>query len=321
MEQSKNYHQQNSLLPPPPPPPPPFPKHTQYLVPCSPSPPTATATFILHRSFGSRQVFTANPANVQHILKTQFPIYYKGPTTNRIIGDFLGNGIFNADGDTWKFQRQHSSHEFNTRSLRKFVETVVDTELSQRLIPILSQASKTQTTLHDFQDILQRFTFDNICRIAFGYDPEYLVPSLPETTFTKAFDDATRISSQRLNPIIPIFWKIKKLLNIGSEKRLRVAISEVRDLARKIIIEKKQELKEKTTLKSVDLLSRFLSLSLSDETFVTDIVISFILAGRDTTSAALTWFFWLLSRHPHVEKEVLKEFMKNLMNQHQCMMK
>ncbi|KAE9611446.1 putative cytochrome P450 [Lupinus albus] len=168
MEQSKNYHQQNSLLPPPPPPPPPFPKHTQYLVPCSPSPPTATATFILHRSFGSRQVFTANPANVQHILKTQFPIYYKGPTTNRIIGDFLGNGIFNADGDTWKFQRQHSSHEFNTRSLRKFVETVVDTELSQRLIPILSQASKTQTTLHDFQDILQRFTFDNICRIAFG---------------------------------------------------------------------------------------------------------------------------------------------------------
>ncbi|KAE9618400.1 hypothetical protein Lal_00047150 [Lupinus albus] len=266
-----------------------------------------TATFVLHRPFGSRQIFTANPANVQHILKTHFHIYYKGPTLNSAVGDFLGNGIFNADGDKWKFQRQHSSHEFNTRSLRKFVEIVVDGELSNRLIPILSHASKTQTTFHDFQDILQRFTFDNICRIAFGYDPEYLSPSLPETEFAKAFNDGTGISSQRLNAAVPLFWKIKKLLNIGSEKRLRLATSQVRDLATKIIREKKRELKEKNTLESVDLLSRFLSTSLSSEALVSDIIVSFILAGRDTTSAALTWFFWLLSKHTDVEKEVLKE--------------
>lgn len=75
----------------------------------------------------------------------------------------------------------------------------------------------------------------------------------------------------------------------------------------KIIREKKKELKEKAALESVDLLSRFLSSGHSDECFETDIVISFILAGRDTTSAALTWFFWLLSNHPHVENEILKE--------------
>ncbi|KAM2242475.1 hypothetical protein ACFX1S_009428 [Malus domestica] len=48
--------------------------------------------------------------------------------------------IFNTDGDDWKFQRQVSNHEFNTKSLRKFVEQVVDTELSDRLITILSVA-------------------------------------------------------------------------------------------------------------------------------------------------------------------------------------
>ncbi|KAI9071941.1 hypothetical protein K1719_046086 [Acacia pycnantha] len=268
-----------------------------------------SSTFTLHRSLGSRQVFTANPAVVQHILKTHFPNYHKGYTLHRALGDFLGNGIFNADGDTWKFQRQLSSHQFNTRSLRKFVETVVDTELSDRLIPILSSAAAgdSSAAVLDFQDILQRFTFDNICRIAFGFDPAYLLPSLPETKFARAFEEGTKLSSERFNAAIPLVWKIKKLFNIGSEKQLRMAISEVRGLAKRIVREKKQELREKASLDSVDLLSRFLNSGISDEDFVTDIVISFILAGRDTTSAALTWFFWLLRKHPNVEKEIIKE--------------
>jgi len=74
---------------------------------------------------------------------------------------------------------------------------------------------------------------------------------------------------------------------------------------------KKQEREE-------DLLSRFMSLTdtndldsvqegcCSDE-FLRDMIISFILAGRDSTSAALTWFFWLLSCHPQVEEEIYKE--------------
>ncbi|KAI7991790.1 Cytochrome P450 94A2 [Camellia lanceoleosa] len=74
-----------------------------------------------------------------------------------------------------------------------------------------------------------------------------------------------------------------------------------------IVKEKKQELGEKSSLKSVDLLSRFLSSGHSDENFNIDIVISFILAGRDTTSAAFIWFFLLASKHPNVENEILKE--------------
>jgi len=125
--------------------------------------------------------------------------------------------------------------------------------------------------------------------------------------FAKAFDDGTLISSVRFNAAIPLIWKVKKILNIGRERRLKEAVAEVRGLATRIVREKKKELVEKSALESVDLLSRFLSSGHSDESFVIDIVISFILAGRDTTSAALTWFFWLLSKHSHVENEILKE--------------
>ncbi|KAI5394974.1 hypothetical protein KIW84_061544 [Lathyrus oleraceus] len=253
---------------------------------------TPSSTFILHRAFGSRQVFTANPLVVQHVLKTNFPCYRKGLTLNRSVGDFLGNGIFNADGETWKFQRQISSHEFNAKSLRKFIKTVVDVELSDRLLPILSEASKNQTILPDFQDILQRFTFDNICIIAFGFDPEYLLSSLPETAFAKAFDDGTLISSLRFNAAVPLIWKVKKILNIGTERRLKEAVSEVRGLASRIVREKKKELLEKSALESVDLLSRFLSSGHSDESFVIDIVISCILLFQWILKKQLTTTFY-----------------------------
>lgn len=262
-------------------------------------------TFTLHRP-GISMVFTANPKNVQHILKTRFSVYSKGDFSRANLADFLGDGIFNVDGDSWKFQRQVASHEFNTRSLRKFVETVVDAELSDRLVPVLASAAGGKTVL-DFQDVLQRFAFDNICKISFGCDPGYLSPSLPDEKFAVAFEEAVRLSTSRFNEIAPQIWKLKRFFDIGSERKLRIAVSEVRDFAQKIVREKMKELEEKSTLDSVDLLSRFLSSGHSEEKFVTDIVISFILAGRDTTSAALTWFFWLISRRPEVEIQILKE--------------
>lgn len=43
-----------------------------------------------------------------------------------------------------------------------------------------------------------------------------------------------------------------------------------------------------------------------DEIMVRDMVISFIMAGRDTTSAAMTWLLWLLSKNPSQEDLIVK---------------
>ncbi|KAL3331803.1 hypothetical protein AABB24_032428 [Solanum stoloniferum] len=267
---------------------------------------TPKLTFTLIRPLNFHTIFTANPSNVQHILKTNFSVYQKGHNSNSTLADFLSNGIFNVDGDIWKYQRQVASHEFNTRSLRKFVESVVDIEVSERLVPILANAAAEKKVV-DIQDILQRFAFDNICKIAFGYDPGYLLPTLPEAEFAVAFEDCVRLSSERFILPFPLIWKIKRVFGIGSEKKLRIAVEQVREFAKKIVREKQTELNEKSSLDSADLLSRFLSTGHSDEDFVVDIVISFILAGRDTTSAALTWFFWLISKNAEAESEILKE--------------
>ncbi|KAL2897781.1 Cytochrome P450 94A2 [Bienertia sinuspersici] len=117
------------------------------------------------------------------------------------------------------------------------------------------------------------------------------------------------ISSQRAKSFSSILWKIRRFLNIGSEKRLQEAVGEIRGFANSIVRQKKQAMFQISQEFSPTEPGH------SDEKFVTDIVISFILAGRDTTSAGLTWFFWLLHRNRHVEEEILREINKSRVKQ------
>ncbi|KAJ8648789.1 hypothetical protein MRB53_001812 [Persea americana] len=63
--------------------------------------PTNTITF--RRPGSVPGVITASPANVEHILKTNFPNYPKGELFITTLEDFLGEGIFNVDGELWMF--------------------------------------------------------------------------------------------------------------------------------------------------------------------------------------------------------------------------
>lgn len=272
-----------------------------------------TNSVVFWRPGGVRGVLTANPAVVEHALKTHFENYPKGDKFIALLRDFLGEGIFNSDGELWRVQRKTASYEFNTRSLRQFVMHNVTVEIESRLVPILSRAEAAGRVL-DLQDLLERFAFDNICKLAFNVDPGCLAgDGTGEGEFMRAFEEAARISSGRFMSAFPLLWVLKRRLNVGSERRLRESIATVHKFAEDIIRSRMEESRE---AHDEDLLSRFIGHesvyengSASTE-FLRDIVISFILAGRDTTSSALTWFFWLLSLHPEVERKILSELEK-----------
>ncbi|KAL5565865.1 hypothetical protein UlMin_029029 [Ulmus minor] len=263
----------------------------------------------------SNGVCTANPLNVQHLLLSNFPNYVKSSRYQENLGELLGNGIFNVDGDLWTLQRKVASHEFNTRSLKNFISETVEFEISDRLIPILSCACDENRSI-DLQLVLQKFGFDNICNVAFGVDPESLNSnridrSIVDLSFVEAFDSAVEICSSRLMSPLPLVWKTKRFLNIGSEKRFKEALQVINGFAMEIINSKEEQIQ----IENQDLLSRFISscsnLEFEDQEqkrkFLRDIVISFILAGRDSTSTALTWFFWLISGHPRCANLIQKE--------------
>ncbi|KAG1370114.1 cytochrome P450 94B3 [Cocos nucifera] len=264
-----------------------------------------TQTIVLSRLGARRNIVTANPDNVEYMLKTNFDNYPKGKPFTEILGDLLGCGIFNADGELWHTQRKLASHEFTTRSLREFVVKTLDNETNHRLLSILSSACADRRTV-DVQDLLRRFAFDTIWKVTLGTDPGFLDPSLPMSDLAAAFEVASGISARRGAALVSAVWKVKRAFGVGSEGRLRASVKLIHESVMAIIRRRKEEAAADKRVERSDLLSRLISGGHSDEV-IRDMVISFVMAGRDTTSAALTWFFWLMSCHPDIEQEVVKE--------------
>ncbi|KZV15727.1 hypothetical protein F511_32845 [Dorcoceras hygrometricum] len=269
----------------------------------------------------SHGICTADPANIEHLLRSNFSNYVKGSRFQSVLNELLGNGIFNVDGEIWLKQRKIASHQFNTKSLKHFISDTVQSQLSNRLIPYLYSACENGELI-DLQDVLSKFTFDNICHIAFGVNPSSLDLRKNDiysscSSFVRAFDYAVNHSSSRFMLPLPLIWKIKRSLNIGSERRFREAVRIINSFAMNIIKlkEKSCQIGDTNEQESQDLLSRFIysssNLEFSEEDdkrkFLRDIVISFMLAGKDSTSTALTWFFWLIAGHSRCERLIYNE--------------
>lgn len=247
---------------------------------------------------------TANPENVEYMLKTRFENYPKGKPFSAILGDLLGRGIFNVDGEHWKFQRKMASLELGRASIRSYAFEVVSQEIKNRLIPLLSSVADREDSaaVLDLQDVFRRFSFDSICRFSFGLDPKCLEVSLPLSEFAVSFDLASKLSAERAMTASPWIWKAKRILNLGSERRLKKSIKMINTLAQEVITQRRKM----GFSAHKDLLSRFMG-TINDEKYLRDIVVSFLLAGRDTVASALTSLFWLLARHPDVVDSILAE--------------
>lgn len=257
---------------------------------------------------------TCDPKNLEHILKVRFDNYPKGPTWQAVFHDLLGEGIFNSDGDTWLFQRKTAALEFTTRTLRQAMARWVSRAIKLRFCPILNRAQLEGKSV-DLQDLLLRLTFDNICGLTFGKDPQTLSAGLPNNAFAMAFDRATEATLQRF--ILPeIIWKMRKWLGLGMEVSLSRGLKHVDEYMTNIINTRKLELASQSQggTPHDDLLSRFMKKkeSYSDK-FLQEVTLNFILAGRDTSSVALSWFFWLIIQNPRVEEKILMEICTVLM--------
>jgi cytochrome P450 len=220
--------------------------------------------------------------------------------------DFFGHGIFNSDGEQWLWQRKAASLEFSKRSLRNFVVDTVQTEIVNRLLPLLNKVEQTNQTI-DLQDLLERFAVDSICNVAFGEDLGCLTEDGyvgEKSKFMKDFGGAQEIALQRFMNPLRFMWRVKKFLNVGSERRMKELISTVHNYTMNIVRARKERvlIDEKH-----DLLSRFSSKNNHTDESLRDVVTNFLLAGRETTSSALTWFFWLVSTQPIVEAMIVEE--------------
>ena len=281
-------------------------------------------------------VATASPEAVDHLLRASFPNYVKGARFAVPFADLLGRGMFLADGRLWSLQRKLASYSFSSRSLRRFSGRVLRAHLRGRLLPFLDAAAVSGEAV-DLQDVLRRFAFDNICSVAFGVESSTLLElkagegggqrRRPEVFFA-AFDDAMGISFARILQPTTLVRRAMRLANVGSERRMREAIRVVNEYVMGMVEASEHSRSRGGEEHEQHLLSRFAA-AMDEEAgggelgamfgtpeekrrFLRDVVVSFVLAGKDSTSAALTWSFWLLAANPRCERRLHEEVTSSL---------
>nr|XP_043629658.1 cytochrome P450 704C1 isoform X2 [Erigeron canadensis] len=262
------------------------------------------------------ELYTADSRNIEYILKTNFDNYSKGEGNKDIITDLFGNGIFAVDGVKWKQQRKLASFEFSTRVLRDF-SCEVFRKNAAKLVGVVSEFAKANKVL-DIQNLLMQCTLDSIFKVGFGVDLNCLEGTSEEGgEFIKAFDDSNALIYWRyVDPL----WKLKRFLNIGCEAALRNNIKLINNFVLNLISKRREQLATSQHCNEKDdILSRFLIESKKDERmndqYLMDIILNFMIAGKDTSANTLSWFFYMLCKNQLVQDEVVEEIEKIVGNQ------
>lgn len=265
-------------------------------------------------ALGGGLVVLTNEENVRHVLSKNFENYVKGNEFQAWLSEFLGHGVFASDGAIWKHHRKIASHMFSRRLLRHTLAVGYDVGLNMiaRLKTLIGgkKNEKDGTVAIDVQDVFFRFTIDIFTLVAFGVELHSFERD-DQHPFAKAFDDIQRNVIYRVpNPC----WRISKCLGLSKvEKAIHSSATIIDNFADSVISNKRRD-KKKININGneelgPDLISRFLqdsSKKINNDDSIApitnkelrDIVLNFMIAGRDTTACALTWCIYELSKHP-----------------------
>ncbi|KAI9026358.1 cytochrome P450 [Hyaloraphidium curvatum] len=267
-----------------------------------------------HPSLGPLDIINvSDPKDIEDVLRDPY-LFIKGELFFHNLGDFLGNGIFNSDGERWHAQRKTASHVFNVKNFRDvfsgdFIEEV------EKLCDHLNRASEAGA-LVDLQDLLLRCTLDSFGRLAMGTDfgciaQEPVIKdgrySLPNVEYMESFDFVNMLVSRRVsNPLWPVTERLS-----GESAKLRKSQEVMRKVADGIIAQKKAAI-AKGEHKQKDMLDYFMATKnfeggLPPDDELRDFVANIVIAGRDTTAQTLTWVFYCLANHPEVERKLREE--------------
>ncbi|KAF8164307.1 cytochrome P450 [Pholiota molesta] len=268
------------------------------------------------RLLSDNRMVTAEPEHIKQILATQFDAYEKGPAFNSQFSSLLGTGVFNSDGEMWKFHRSMTRPFFTRDRISHFdmFDINADSALKQ------ARARLQEGYPIDFQDLVSRFTLDSATQFLFGHNVESLSAGLPypessplansatfrnhpSNVFVDAFLQGQILSSirGRTGPSWPLqeFWgdKIKPLREIMDKFTEPVLMEALR----------KRNMNADGKVDEDDTLLSHLIQRTQDVTVLKDELLNLLVAGRDTTACTLTFALYMLCENPKIAERLHKE--------------
>jgi cytochrome P450 len=240
---------------------------------------------VVYLKIGSRRGFLiTNPADVRRVLQDNARNYHKSPLYDKLRMS-LGNGLLTSEDDFWLRQRRIAQPAFHRQRIAALASVMAD---AARDTAAQWQSIAARGEPSDIGEEMMRLTRTVVLRALLGAD---LGP------FAATIDDAWTTINQHIGES---FWSLglTDRLPTAKYRRFQAARAVLRGAVDHVISQRRS-----TPSVDGDLLSMLLSARdedtgevMTDEQLRVEVT-TFLLAGQETTSLALTWTWYLLSQH------------------------
>ncbi len=221
-----------------------------------------------------------HPEDIKRVLLSNHRNYTKGEGMDR-VKILLGNGIMTSEGDFWRRQRRMMQPAFHRRVIDRFSTLI--REVNERCAARWAdQAARSEPI--NLTDEVSELTLDIVLRSIFG-------------------DDLARLEQQMgVNP----FEVVAKEQN--RDLKFAFRFRSLTKLVAEVINRRRREPEEHFDFLSMLMATRDRETGqpMSDKELI-DEVLTLIVAGHETTAAALTWTWYLISQHPEVRSRLEQE--------------
>ncbi|KAI6140926.1 cytochrome P450 [Pisolithus thermaeus] len=255
-----------------------------------------------------------------------------GPVLWDQLNALLGTGVFNSDGEIWKFHRSMTRPFFSKDRISHFdiFEKHADDALNQ------AKARLRDGYPVDFQDMVGRFTLDSATDFLFGKSVDSLSAGLvypknslpgqnkgyvnhPSNVFARALSEAQ--SQAVFRSRFDTVWRLTEFWSDRIQKHMEVCHGFI-DPILKDALEMKRSMKEgeQSTGQVSPEGKRFLEDTLlghlvnctEDRAVIRDEIVNILIAARDTTASTLTFLVYMLSEHPNVLRRLRAEVLSSV---------
>jgi cytochrome P450 len=263
---------------------------------------TAARTYgdIVRFRLGPRVIHLLNhPDHAEHVLQKNYRNYDKQTRSAAMIGAVSGDSLLVSNGEAWQRQRGALQPAFHRESIAGFANAMITATAA------MLDRWRNRTTPAKPLDIaseMMRLTYTVVGRTLFSTD---------------VGPDADAIE-RAMQVILPhTFERLGRVFNwpdwvpTAQNRRFLVAQRAVDEVVYRII--QQHRAAQSNGEPDRDLLSMLLrvrdeetGLALTDQQ-LRDHTITLLLAGHETTANALTWTFYLLSKHPEAAQQLQEE--------------
>lgn len=245
---------------------------------------------IVESSLGPLSVAMITNADYAYsVLVEQNDAFRKGPALDRHARPLLGNGLLSSYGDEHRRQRKALAPRFQPRHIANYLDTMA--EETERML-----ARWRERAPEDFAAEMGELTLRIAARTMFGASIEAHIPLIREV-----LELALRYVMEESTTVVhvPFSWPTRR------NRELSRAISALDALVYQMIAERRAAPSATSDVLSA-LLDAQAENGVSDER-VRDEVITFFMAGHETTATALSWCYVFLAEAPEVAHDLALE--------------